>query len=316
MPSYVYTTDDLRQFQALPLEAKVTMSMSRIKDAYKRFKGDMFVSVSGGKDSDVLDHLVHEMYPDVPRVFVDTGLEYPEVRKHALSKPDVVRLTPEKSFKEVLSTYGYPVISKDVAGLIEAARRGAPWATNKLKGKTVDGADNQFIASRFSRYGSLLDAPFLISEKCCGIMKERPVILYERQTGRYPYIGTLACESQRRTEAWLRTGCNAFYSRRPHSTPLSIWTEQDILQYIKSRNLPIASVYGDIIEDSNGKLELTGLKRTGCMFCMFGAQVEKQPNRFQRMKESHPKQYEFCMRPPDENGLGLDAVLSYLKIPH
>jgi hypothetical protein len=80
--------------------------------------------------------------------------------------------------------------------------------------------------------------------------------------------------------------------------------------------LPIASVYGDIIEDSNGKLELTGLKRTGCMFCMFGAQVEKQPNRFQRMKESHPKQYEFCMRPPDENGLGLDTVLSYLKIPH
>lgn len=74
MPSYVYTTDDLRQFQALPLEAKVTMSMSRIQDAYKRFKGDMFVSVSGGKDSDVLDHLVHEMYPDVPRVFVDTGV--------------------------------------------------------------------------------------------------------------------------------------------------------------------------------------------------------------------------------------------------
>lgn len=142
------------------------------------------------------------------------------------------------------------------------------------------------------------------------------MILYERQTGHYPYIGTLACESQRRTEAWLRTGCNAFYSRRPHSTPLSIWTEQDILQYIKSRNLPIASVYGDIIEDSNGKLELTGLKRTGCMFCMFGAQVEKQPNRFQRMKESHPKQYEFCMRPTDENGLGLDTVLSYLKIPH
>jgi len=219
LPSYVYTTDDLRQFQALPLEAKVTMSMSRIQDAYKRFKGDMFVSVSGGKDSDVLDHLVHEMYPDVPRVFVDTGLEYPEVRKHALSKPDVVRLTPEKSFKEVLLTYGYPVISKDVAGLIEAARRGAPWATNKLKGKTVDGTNSQFIASRFSRYASLLDAPFLISEKCCGIMKERPVILYERQTGRYPYIGTLACESQRRTEAWLRTGCNAFYSRRPHSTP-------------------------------------------------------------------------------------------------
>lgn len=316
MFSHVYTIDDLRQFQSLPLEAKVTMSMSRIQDAYKRFKGDMFVSVSGGKDSDVLDHLVHEMYPDVPRVFVDTGLEYPEVRKHALAKPDVIRLTPEKSFKEVLSTYGYPVISKDVAGTIEAARRGASWAKNKLKGKSADGTDSQFLASRFSRYEALLNAPFLISEKCCGVMKERPVILYERQTGRYPYIATLACESQRRTEVWMRTGCNAFYSCRPHSTPLSVWTEQDILQYIKTRNLPIASVYGDIVEGNDGKLMLTGLKRTGCMFCMFGAQVEKQPNRFQRMKESHPKQYAFCMRPPEENGLGLDSVLTYLGIPH
>ena len=37
----------------------------------------MCVSFSGGKDSTVLAHLVHDIYPNVPLIFANTGLEYP-----------------------------------------------------------------------------------------------------------------------------------------------------------------------------------------------------------------------------------------------
>ena len=61
--------------------------------------------------------------------------------------------------------------------------------------------------------------------------------------------------------------------------------------------------------DSGCELYTTGVNRTGCMFCMFGVQLEKEPNRFQKMKETHPKQYDYCM-----NKLGLSKVLDFMGI--
>lgn len=84
---------------------------------------------------------------------------------------------------------------------------------------------------------------------------------------------------------------------------------QDILLYLKTFNIPYCSVYGDIVEDSNGKLITTGENRTGCMFCMFGVHLEKEPNKFQRMAETHPKLYEYCIKK-----LGCGKVLDYIGV--
>ena len=72
----------LKQMQSLPLESKIQMSQRRIRDWFDYWSGDVYISFSGGKDSTVLKHLVENtpgVY-DVPSVFVDTGLEYPEIR--------------------------------------------------------------------------------------------------------------------------------------------------------------------------------------------------------------------------------------------
>lgn len=155
----------------------------------------------------------------------------------------------------------------------------------------------------------MLNAPFKISDKCCKIMKKEPFIRYERETGSKGIIATMTDESILRLNTWLRFGCNAFNAKRPLSRPMSFWTEQDILQYIVEHNLKIASVYGEIKQKENGEYYTTGVKRTGCMFCMYGVQNET-PNRFQIMQITHPKQYDFCM-----NTLGLKNVLSYMNIP-
>ena len=112
----------LRQMQALPLIAKVHLTQARIREWYDHYNGDVYVSFSGGKDSTVLAHLVHEYYPQVPLVFVDTGLEYPEIRKFA-QKMGAEFIRPKMRFDEVISKYGYPIISKEVAQAIMYARK-------------------------------------------------------------------------------------------------------------------------------------------------------------------------------------------------
>lgn len=112
----------LRQMQALPLLAKVRMSQARISEWYRHWDGDVCISFSGGKDSTVLAHVVHEYYPNVPLVFANTGLEYPEIQSFA-RKMGAEFVRPKMSFSEVISKYGYPIISKENAEAIYYARR-------------------------------------------------------------------------------------------------------------------------------------------------------------------------------------------------
>lgn len=142
-------------------------------------------------------------------------------------------------------------------------------------------------------------------------MKERPLDRFTKETGLYPIIGTMACESMRRQMAYLATGCNAFTKDKPTSQPMSFWLEQDVLQYLRMTGIPYASgVYGEIVEDK-GRLKTTGAARTGCMFCMFGAHLEKSPNRFERMALTHPRLHNYCI-----NKLGCGAVLDYIGVPY
>ena len=179
------------------------------------------------------------------------------------------------------------------------------------------------------------DAP-TISAECCKVMKERPSKAYSKKTGQWPMTGETASESQLRTQGWLKFGCNGFDRKEPKSTPMAFWTEQDVLLYIKLHNIEICSVYGDIVTDYEGEgqvenqlrldevancelfdignplLKTTGCQRTGCMFCGYGCHLEKE-SRFELMKKTHPKQYDYIMRPKEEGGLNYKEVIDWIN---
>ena len=67
--------------------------------------------------------IVRRLYPDVPAVFSDTGLEYPEIKEFVKTFPNVTIVRPKHSFKEILTKYGYPIISKEVANTVDNASR-------------------------------------------------------------------------------------------------------------------------------------------------------------------------------------------------
>lgn len=337
-----------KELMSLETEYKEIITYGKIEEWFTAWGGDCYVSFSGGKDSTVLAYLVAKWlssfktppYP-LTLVFVNTGLEYPEIQRFVNEYADwlrnrfprvevrLVRLRPKMNIRQVLTKYGYPVVSKEVANCVAGARKGSKYRLKRLNGEIMrkDGEKSDF---NLEKWKFLLDAPFEISERCCDVMKKAPAKAY----GSKAMIATMAEESRLRLQKWMQTGCNAFEGKRPISKPMSFWAEQDVLHYLCDNGIPICSVYGEIVA-SDGEndyaetlidepLRCTGCQRTGCMFCAFGAHLEKGETRFERLKRTHPKHYEFCigggeydengMWKPNEKGLGFAKVLDYIGV--
>lgn len=312
------TINDLKMLQAYPLELKIATTKQRLRE-FVDFYGveNCHISFSGGKDSTVLLDIARQEYPEIKAFFVNTGLEYPEIKKFVDSFENVEVLRPKKKFVDIVREYGYPIVSKDIALHVYSydiyRRRG--YVDKKLYVQQILG-EHPNKRYNCEKYKPLIDAPFKVSDKCCYYTKKTPLNKVKSK----PITGTLTEESEMRKTQWLKKGCNAFDDKKAMSNPLSFWTEQDILKYIKFNNLEIAEVYGDIIEN-DGIFKTTEADRTGCVYCGFGCHMEKGLGRFERMKITHPKLYEYClgggefdeneMWVPNNKGLGLKFVFDW-----
>lgn len=324
-----HTIGDLYQMQSLPLHAKIRMTERRIEGWINEFGEDgVYISFSGGKDSTVLmDIIRNRMGYDIPAVFVDVPTQFPELKQFATSWKNVEVLKPKMSFMDVCDKYGFPLISKEVSQALyeyksivnnqekyknKTYKYGKPMRLLQLEGKLPHkekGVITDEYSKRYdkSKYKFMIDAPFWVSDKCCKVMKKTPLHSYSKETNRKPMTAQMAEESLLRTSNWIKYGCNGFNMKSPISNPLSFWTEQDILTYIHTYNIPLCSVYGEVVEDfeAEGLMEnqitfedfkedkiykTSGCKRTGCMLCGFGCHM-KDDTRFLQLKETHPKMY-------------------------
>ncbi len=309
------------QRKNLDWETKLRLSRTRIREWYDNWGEQVYVGYSGGLDSRVLLHLIRQEIGEyVPAVFSNTGLEFPEIVQFARkASGEFVEIEPRDkegkkiSFRQVILTEGYPLVSKETAMRIRKLRHGN--LSDRYRNYLLYGDERGKAYSLAIKWRPLLSAPFDTSEKCCDIMKKGPFKKYEKETGRVPYIGVTQDEGIMRARQYAHTGCNIYDGDRIKSQPLGFWTKQDVMRYVVENDLEICSVYGDIKQTPCGQYYLTGEQRTGCMFCAFGAHMEPEPNRFQRMAKQYPKQYDFCMKPVSEGGLGMAEVLDYVGIP-
>lgn len=317
-----YTNEDLKRLQSYPLWRKIQITQSRILEFAKEFDNKIYVSCSG-KDSAVVLDIVRKTLPDVevPVVYADTGLEYPEIKEFVLSQQNAVRLKPEKSFRKVIEEYGYPLLGKEISKNIQYARKALADGNYEKYHRYVDGVrtgtrdGEKYQFSALSKLAhKVLESDIKVSDRCCYYMKKAPCRKYEKQTGRFPITGMMADESLKRRQNWIQYGCNIFEGNHPRSNPISFWTEQDVLKYIVTYNIPYPSIYGEILKDESGKYYTTGVERSGCVWCCFGVHTEKEPNRFQRLKQTHPKLWEYCMKDWDKGGLGMKNILEYIGV--
>lgn len=277
----------LLSYQALPLEAKIKKSKLLIDEAIREFGIEkVYVSYSGGKDSTVLSHLIRQDYPNILHLFSNTTTEYPETLKHILWEQrengmNLIQVRPIDgngrpfNFKRVVNEYGYPMFSKGVANAIRTYRRALTPGTRQNS--------IEYINRNFKKYGAYKECN--ISDLCCDKLKKVPIKKKARELGlECSIIGTLAEESRQRSSDWIKYGCNVFYEKKDNQCrPLSFWTEKDIYEYIRKYNVKIADLYS------------MGYQRNGCMYCGFGVHLEQSPNRFERLKETHPRSYKYLV---------------------
>jgi len=300
---------ELIQKQSLPLDIKIKMSQRRIRDWYNKYSGNVYVSYSGGKDSEVLLHIVRTVFKDVKAVFVDTGTEL-ETRNHAKNKADIV-LKPKYTMFQIWDKYGIPFPSKQQADFIYKAKhtKSDYLRSRLMTGIMEDGSKTMFKIAK--KWKCIINSDIEVSDKCCYYLKKEPFNRYKKQTGETTFIGTMASDSFERKKGYMQHGC--FNLKKEQCTPLGFWTDQDVLKYIKIYSLDYCKAYGNIIE-VDGLFKTTKAKRTGCVGCGFGVQLEKEPNRFQRMEKENLKLHKILLHKCCNGNMG--KVLDLCNIPY
>lgn len=294
---------ELAERQKWTLNQKIDHSVGVIESFKARTGKTPFISFSGGKDSTVLLDLARRFVDkDMKAVFCNTGNEYPEIIRFVRNTDNVTVIRPQLTFREVIEKYGFPLVSKEQA---HGIRQVKTTRSEKLRNMRLHGTNRNkgWVSGKIAdRWQFLIDEPFMVSEKCCDCLKKRPLARYAKQTGEAPIIGTMAEESILRRQQYIRRGgCNSFRETNTASYPLSVWTDEDIWNYIRTFHVPYCELYDK------------GHSRTGCMVCGFGAQYETSPTRFELLADAHPRAYRIFMRYAN-NGVSYKEALTRIGV--
>lgn len=327
--------------QQLPYEQKVILAERRAKEYYREITGrgqNVHVSVGGLDSITLLIFLRSIGLDDIPAVSVSC-LEDKSIQKIHKSL-GVIPLKPLKSKVEVIREFGFPVLSKEIAGKIDLLQRPSDRnATVRhaiITGETGDYGGNrtgtrmkmpQKWLELFGGYENENEgvnyqiAPFKVSDKCCYYLKEKPCDDYARKHNSVPYLGLMASEGGRRQKSLMMHGCNYYGKTVTRSCPFAIFGRQDLLQIALDLNAPVPEIYGGIVRDEDGTLHTTKAQRTGCSMCGFGIHLEKRPHRFDRLREENPAEWDFWMyrcAVDSETGepFGWGRVLDYIGVPY
>lgn len=348
-----------RKNQQEPYSSKLSRAANLAWEFYKnpQIDGKCYVAV-GGLDSITLYLFLRSIGINVPAVSV-SGLEDRSIQKvHKALGVTILKSATDSDGKpyskvKVIREFGWPVLSKEIAGKISTLQHPTPknatvrhaivTGETGAQGGYRTGTKMQLRKWILELFGGAdpegkelgySEADFFASDKCCYYLKEKPCNDYHKESGRWPYMGLMASEGGRREKALAINGCNYISPTTKRSCPFATFVRQDILAlalemdawYQKNYNLfpgpkldtIIPEIYGQIKRNEKGELYTTDAQRTGCSMCGFGIHLEKRPHRFDLLWERSPKEWDMWMNHvcQKENGewYGWGHVLDYVGV--
>ena len=250
---------------------------------------NVVVSTSGGKDSAVVSHICKNLYPNIKHVMFDTGLEYRATIELAKSQGAII-IPPKISWVKSCEIHGYPIVSKNVSRRINDVGKTPISTITSLFNKTYG------ISAKWLHLTDKRILPFKVSGYCCEEFKKKP----SKQLKVNPIIGTRVQESNARKSAWKKTGCNSYSSnyKSGASRPISLWLNQDVDKYVEDNGVILSKLYTQYSQ-----------KRTGCVNCPYGAQIDG--SRFDLLKQLEPKRYDYFI---NRTKLGYILMISDVDI--
>lgn len=324
--------------QQLPYDVKVKRAEMRAKEFVEQLDDlGMTAHVSvGGLDSITLLLFLRSIGLDLPTISVSMLEDKSIQRVH--KELGVIAIPPKLSKAKILNEYGFPVISKRIAGKIDTLQH--PTEKNRTVRHAIItgecGAQGHYAKNSrmklpkrwlelFAGYENENEgvnykiAPFKVSNKCCLYMKEQPCDRWAKDHNSRPFLGLMASEGGQREESLVEHGCNYFGKTVIRSAPFAPFMRQDLLQLALDLKVPVPEIYGEIRRKPDGTLYTTGAQRTGCSMCGFGVHLEKRPHRFDQLRERNPKEWEFymyrcCTDPQTGEKFGWGRVLDYIGV--
>ena len=272
--------------------------ITKIRSVFNQYGIDNFyISFSGGKDSTVLSYLIDLALPDnkIPRVYANTGIEMNMIRDFVLDmqkKDDrIVIIKPSVPIKPTLEKYGYPFKSKRHSSLLETYQKyktleGRIGIQHYL-GVSEDGISWSPIATcpEKLKFQFSPDYPLKISDKCCEMMKERPMGKWAKENNKpYAIIGIMRDEGGRRYNA----ECLAFRGKKLFAfQPLSPVTKEWEDWFIEEYKIKVCDIY----------YPPYNFVRTGCKGCPFALTLQRDLDILEQYFPNERKQCEIIWKP-------------------
>jgi len=266
---------------------------------------NIFVSVSGGSDSDVMIDLLLRVAPPekFKFIFFDTGVEYAATKRHLdeIEKKYGIVIQREKAALPVplgVKKYGLPFFSKDVSVKINSLQN------NDFNFKDDGRRSYEELAQKYPRITSVLKwwcnlkqkdfsiskyaylkdfiienpPDFRVSQRCCEGAKKRPSHICEKDNQfDCKCLGLRKSEGGARASAYKN--CFTFDPKAKMQNYRPIWwfTDDAKREYIKR--------YGVLNSDCYLRY---GMTRTGCAGCPFNSNFEKD---LQTLQKYEPQLY-------------------------
>lgn len=270
----------------------------------------VYVSVSGGSDSDLLVDLIYRAkergycLADVHYIFFDTGVEFQASKNHLNYLEEtyqikIERLTPKTPVPLAVHKYGQPFLSKYVSMMIgRLQNHGFQWEDEPLEVlterysnclgalswwcNTQSEAPNSMFNIDYNPYLKefmIANPPtFKISADCCTYSKKLVAHKYLAERG-----ADLSIVGVRKAEGGIRSkSISSCFSEGEDGTydvfrPIFWYSNKDKQLYESVFGLKHSACYTDYY-----------LRRTGCAGCPFGFNFETE---LEILKEYEPKLY-------------------------
>lgn len=274
------------------LEDRIT----KIKSVINKYgEENFYIAFSGGKDSTVLSVLIDLALPNnnIPRVYSDTGIELNMIRNFVNGKQEyddrIVIIKPKNPVIEVLKKNGYPFKSKTHSYFVNIYQKyktleGRIGLQHYL-GVSNDGVDWSRKCPQKLKYQFTPKNTLKISDKCCKIMKEEPLVEWSKINNKnIAIIGIMRDEGGRRSNA----NCLAFTNGKLTAfQPLAPLTKDWEDWFINEYNVEICDIYKSPYN----------FKRTGCKGCPFNIHLQQELDTLEKYFPNERKQCEIIWKP-------------------
>ena len=210
-------------------------------------------------------------------------------REYDLNKDNCFPAGKKMDFRYCLEQYGAPLLGKSASKL--DAHRINIECFLKYSNTASDSDELK------EYYDTLRECKY--SQHCCTLLKKEPSEKLQKKLMCDVIIkGLMAAESHTRMVS-IATRGSIFKSSRSHIkgspfyhvSPIAMWTDNDIWEYIHRYNVEYSPLYDITYIDKNGNEK--HIERNGCMFC--GTDIQFPNNHLAVLRQTHPKAYKVCM---------------------